>query len=114
MIWSVSTLLYRSGTPMPVWRLNFSIAPSVSAVRHDHRRRPVWRADPSTVMGSADRRFEVGRRRQCAAHAGRCGDQRADQMSTSALALSTLEVPVRRGGTALAGRELVRVHAQAH
>jgi len=26
MIWSVSTLLRRSGSPVPVWLLNFSMA----------------------------------------------------------------------------------------
>ena len=30
MIWSVSTLLRRSGTPMPVWLVNFSIRLPVS------------------------------------------------------------------------------------
>src|SRR6476661_9832697 len=32
MIWSVSTLLWRSGTPMPVWVVNFSMADPSLAV----------------------------------------------------------------------------------
>src|SRR3712207_574405 len=86
MIWSVSTLLRRSGTPTPVCATNGSMS-DVLQVRG--RREP-----------TADRR----RRRHRHRH----------QVRASALALPALEVAVGGGCAALAGLEGVRVHAEAH
>src|SRR5687768_1703173 len=86
MIWSVSTLLRRSGTPMPVWLVNFSM---------------------SEVL-------EVGGGRERAADRGGGGDGNGHQVGAPALALPALEVAVGGGGAALARGELVGVHAQAH
>src|SRR3954468_6846654 len=49
----------------------------------------------------------AGTRRRCR-HCGR------DQVRASAAALAAFEVAIRRRGTPLAGRELVRVHRQTH
>src|SRR6478735_4406773 len=87
MIWSVSTLLRRSGTPTPVWVVNLSM--TLSSV-------------------------QVGRRRQRAADGGGGGDGHGHQVRAPALALPALEVAVRRGRAPLAGGELVGVHAQTH
>src|ERR1700712_3428347 len=84
MIWSVSTLLRRNGTPMPVWVVKASMS------------------------------VQVLRRRQGPADGRRGGDQRGDQVGAAALALTALEVAVRRRRAALARGELVRVHSQAH
>src|SRR5215218_7814551 len=89
MIWSVSTLLRRSGTPMPVC---------------------VVKASTSGLLDG----LEVGGRAQRAANRRRGGHGNRHQMGPAALALPSLEVPVGRGGAALLGRELVGVHAQAH
>src|SRR6185312_7161525 len=94
MIWSVSTLLWRSGTPMPVWEENFSM---VSSLRYG--------------LGGG---FEVRRRTEGSADGGGgCHDGR-DEVRAPALALAALEVAVGRGCAALARLQLVRVHAQAH
>src|SRR3954451_16124715 len=45
---------------------------------------------------------------------GRGGDERRDQVRPPALALPALEVAVRGGRAALARRELVGIHAEAH
>src|ERR1700733_5602088 len=88
MIWSVSTLVRRSGSARPVWVTNGSI---------------------EAVSFS-----QVGGRGEVAGHGGGGGDRGRDQMGAPALALAALEVAVGGGGAALAGGELVRVHAQAH
>src|SRR5690242_15662027 len=91
MIWSVSTLLRRRGTPTPVWVVNFSM--SVAP-----RRRCVQ------VCGGRER----------AADRGGGGDRHRDQVRATALALASLEVAVGGRGAALARRQRVGVHAQAH
>src|SRR4051794_20579367 len=88
MIWSVSTLLRRSGTPTPAW---------------------VMKASMSDLSW-----LEVLGRREGAAHGRRGRDQRGHEMGAAAHALAALEVAVGRRRAALSGRELVRVHAQAH
>src|SRR5690606_1756672 len=97
MIWSVSTLLRRSGTPMPVWVVNFSMSVA-----------------PVGVSGGLQRRLEVGDGRERAADRRRGRDERRDEVRAATLALATLEVAVRGRGAALARGELVGVHAQAH
>src|SRR5699024_1052975 len=92
MIWSVSTLLRRSGTPVPVWVVNFSMVIS-SGLLQD---------------------VQVGGAGQRAAHGGGRRDEWADQVGAPALALAPLEVAVARRGGTLARREDVGVHAQAH
>ena len=92
MIWSVSTLLRRSGTPMPVWVVN---APCQC---------PPRRSSPTRSAGAGQGAAQRGGRR----------DERADEVGATALALASLEVAVGRRGAALPRRELVGVHAQAH
>src|SRR6476661_9953608 len=92
MIWSVSTLLRRRGTPIPVWVVNCSMSVAL-------------------LGGRAD---QVGRAGQRAAQRGRRRDERAHEVGATTLALASLEVAVGRRGAALPRRELVRVHAQAH
>src|SRR4051794_6441854 len=89
MIWSVSTLLRRSGTPMPVW---------------------VVKASTSGLLDG----FEVGGRAEGPADRRGGGHGNRDQMGPPALALPSLEVPIGRGRAALLWRELVGVHAEAH
>src|SRR5215813_12350301 len=96
MIWSVSTLLRRSGTARPVCVTNGSMVFSYV------RRSVSWRAS------------QVGRRGQPARDGGGGGDGGRDQVGTPALALPALEVPVRGRCAALSRGERVRVHAQAH
>src|SRR6476619_2021275 len=95
MIWSVSTLLRRSGTAVPVC----TVIGSTSA--------PLLDAGP-------DQGRQVGGRRQGAADGGRGRDERRHQVGAAALALAALEVAVGRRGAALARSQLVGVHAQAH
>src|SRR5690625_1044187 len=102
MIWSVSTLLRRSGTPMPVWVVKDAL----------------WCAwsegvEGQTKPGSADRR-EVGRGGQGATHGRGGGHHRGDQVGAPDLALPTLEVAVGGGGRPLPRLQLVGIHAQAH
>src|SRR3954451_13595972 len=93
MIWSVSTLLRRSGTAVPESTvIGYTSAP---------------------LLGVGQGR-KVGGRGQSPAHRRRRGDERRDEVRPAALALTALEVAVRRGGAALAGRELVGVHPEAH
>src|SRR5690606_38995696 len=97
MIWSVSTLLRRSGTPTPVCWVNFSMA--------------------MFLLSGADQRaggLEVGRRGQRPPHGGRGGDERGDEVGAPALALAPLEVAVGGRGGPLSRLELVGVHPQAH
>ena len=94
MIWSVSTLLRRSGSPVPACRVNFV-----------HRQ--------CSVLGQVSGR-QVGRRRERAGDGGGRGDERRDQVGATALALPALEVAVGGRGAALPRLELVGVHAQAH
>ncbi|KAI3480557.1 hypothetical protein L1887_57276 [Cichorium endivia] len=61
--------------------------------------------------GVADDLAHVG---QVARHGARGGHGGRHEVRASAGALATLKVAVRGGGAALAGRQLVRVHAQAH
>src|SRR5689334_25298079 len=88
MIWSVSTLLRRSGTPTPVWLVNFSMS----------------------VAPNGDG-LQVGWRGQGAADGGRRRDRHGDQVRATTLALAAFEVAVGGRGAALAGRDRVRVHA---
>src|SRR5215217_8047289 len=85
MIWSVSTLLRRSGTPTPVRLVNFSMSG-----------------------------LQVGGGRERAPDRGGRGDRHGHQVRAAALALPSLEVAVGRRSAALAGGELVGVHAQTH
>src|SRR6516225_8060737 len=94
MIWSVSTLLRRSGTARPVCVTNGSMVVSPCALEV--------------------RRSQVGRRGQPARDRGGGGHGGRHQMGPAALALAALEVTVRRGGAALARGERVGVHAEAH
>src|SRR5687767_12789568 len=92
MIWSVSTLERRSATARPV----------------------------CVVMASMRRLLglsgvgQVGGARQMAGDGGRGGHEWRDQMGSTALALPPLEVAVGGRRAALARRQLVGVHAQAH
>src|SRR3546814_7614051 len=98
MIWSVSTLLRFSGAATPVWVVNLSIV-SLSFCG----------------SGAGDGEVgQVGRRGEGAANGGRCGHRDGDQVGATALALAPLEVAVGGRGAALAGRELVGIHTQAH
>ena len=101
MIWSVSTLLRRSGSAVPVWVVNVSM----SAPPHGSRVADQPAGGPAGL--------EVGRGAG-GRHRGGRGDERGDQVRAAALALAALEVAVRGGRGALAGGELVRVHAEAH
>src|SRR4051794_5111059 len=89
MIWSVSTLPRRRGTPTPVWVVNASMTrfPSVSE-----------------VCGAGEGAAQRGGRRH----------GRADQVGAATLALPSFEVAVGRRGAALTGRQLVGVHPEAH
>src|SRR5690625_7348848 len=102
MIWSVSTLLRRSGTPMPVWVVKDSMGCSWSE-----------RVEGQPKPGSADR-LEVGRGGQGATHGRGGGHQRGDQAGAPALALPTLEVAAGGGGRPLPRLQLVGIHAQTH
>src|SRR6202023_1413209 len=93
MIWSVSTLVCRSGTARPVWVVNGSMG-AVSCYR-------------STGL-------QVGGGGEVAGDGGGGGDRGRDQVGARALALAALAVAVGGRRAALAGGELVRVHAQAH
>src|SRR5215204_5851101 len=86
MIWSVSTSARLSGMATP--RMVFTACMLVAL--------PV--ADVDEVAG--DR--------------GGGGHRGTDQVGAAAGALPSLEVAVRGAGTALAGQQEVRVHAQAH
>src|SRR6187431_1821281 len=90
MIWSVSTLLRRSGTPTPVW---------------------VVKASMSVLLVQGR---EVGGAGERAAHGGGGGHGNRYQVRTTALALPALEVAVGGRRAALLRSELVGVHAQAH
>src|SRR5580698_2096658 len=94
MIWSVSTLTRSSGTASEVTVLKGSMLVSCLHGLGDFR--PVANID------------EVACNRGCRGHF------RADEMGASAAALAAFEVAVAGGSTALAGREDVGVHAQAH
>src|SRR4051794_11471953 len=102
MIWSVSTLLRRSGSAVPVWVVKASIsAPASVALRC---------TDERVAAGVV----EVCRGTQGAPHGGGSGHERADQVRPAALALPALEVAVRGRGGTFARSQLVGVHAQAH
>src|SRR5829696_2030979 len=90
MIWSVSTSLRSSGTAVPVIVLTGFIASLFAAL------------------------VQIGRRREnaCDRRRGRYG--RRHQMRATAFALPSLKVAVAGRRAALAGRELIRVHAEAH
>src|SRR5690606_1207560 len=99
MIWSVSTFERRSGTPMPVWVVNFSMAlPSLPSLRQCRFERV--------------RVLEVVRAGQGAAHRGGRRDERRHEVGAAALALATFKVAVGRRRAALLRSELVGVHAQ--
>src|ERR1035438_5651252 len=89
MIWSVSTLLRRSGIARPVWVMKGS-------------------------MVGVPSRLEVGGGGEAAGDGGGRGHLRRHQVSPRALALAAFEVAVRGGRAALTRRHRVRVHAQAH
>src|SRR5699024_4148740 len=129
MIWSVSTLLRRSGTPIPVCVVNFSIVSSLavsagqtlliesSAGSDVHRHARVQRGQRAAVEGGQVGvlgQVQIRHRGERAAYGGGGGDQRGDQVGAPALALPALEVAVRGRGGPLPRCELVRVHAQAH
>src|SRR5471030_1280247 len=57
---------------------------------------------------------QVGRRGKTTDNGCCGGHEWRDEMRTAARALATLEVAVRRRRAALARRELVGIHAQAH
>ena len=133
MIWSVSTLLRRSGIPTPVCVRKASIVVSLEGLCwlvgrsgtvagagrcrsgcSAGARGADRRAVRSVGTGKRRHRLEIGRGGQGSAHRGGGGDQRRDQVGAAALALPTLEVAVRRRRAALAGRELIGVHAKAH
>src|SRR3712207_3240881 len=95
MIWSVSTLLRRSGSAVPAWRVKDSI----------------WRRSSS---GRRSARGQVGGAGEVADDCRRGGDRDRDQVRAATLALPPLEVAVRRRGAALPGSELVGVHPEAH
>src|SRR5699024_12666271 len=86
MIWSVSTLLRRSGTPMPVWVVKDSMGCSWSE-----------RVEGQPKPGSADR-LEVGRGGQGATHGRGGGHHRGDQVGAPARALPAPGVAVGGGG----------------
>src|SRR5690606_19060692 len=96
MIWSVSTLLRRSGTPMPVCWVIFSMALLFSGV--------------DELAGG----LEVGGRGQGPPDGGRGGDARRDEVRPPALALAAVEVAARGERGPLPRLQLVGVHAQAH
>src|SRR6478609_8671346 len=98
MIWSVSTLLRRRGTPTPVWELKASMSDLLGVV----------------ISTPLDDRRKVGRRAEGAADGGGGGDRYGHQVGSTALALPALEVAVGRGRAALLGSELVGVHPEAH
>src|SRR3954465_15318270 len=102
MIWSVSTLVRRSGAAVPVCVVKASIVVKLPSG---------WWGG-----GSYGRRDvgQVGGGGQVAGQRGRCGDGRGDQVGATALALAALEVAVARGRRALPRLQLVGVHAQAH
>src|SRR3954447_5069837 len=114
MIWSVSTLLRRNGSAVPVCSVNFSIASlsSVSVSRETLRGCSTRSAGHAfwDVVASGQRR-QVGRRGQPTGDRRGSGDQRRHQVGAATLALTSFEVAVRRRGTPLAGLELVGVHA---
>ena len=83
MIWSVSTLLRRSGTAMPVWVVKASIGLS---------------SPPSRCVSQVGR----GDGRGVPATRGGGGDGGRDQVGAPALALPALEVAVGGRGAALA------------
>src|SRR5699024_55808 len=101
MIWSVSTLERISGAATPVWVWNFSM---------------VWLPSwvPWVNLWVTCSRLKVGGACEGALDGGGRCDLRGDEVGATTLALAALEVAVggRRG--ALAGGQLVRVHAQAH
>src|SRR3954468_862362 len=86
MIWSVSTLLRRSGTAVPACTVNLSMFVSLQ------------------ISGAGQR----------AAHGSGGGDERRHEMRAAALALPSFEVAVGRRCAALTRRELVGVHAETH
>src|SRR5687767_11071122 len=100
MIWSVSTLLRRSGTPVPVWLMNLSMGTPV---------RLVW-----TSVGVDEIALQVGRRAERSGDRCGRGDRGRDQVGATTLALSTLEVAVGRRSCPLPRRQLVRVHPETH
>src|SRR5215212_275752 len=85
MIWSVSTSLRSKGAAVPRMTLIGSIA-----------------------LPQFSRRRERSRNRRSCGHRGR------DEMRSSTWSLPALKIPIRRRGAALAGSQLVGVHAQAH
>src|SRR4051812_19258385 len=98
MIWSVSTLVRRSGAAVPVWVVKASIGLRL----------------PSGWWGGWSHGLEVGGGGEVAGQRRRGGDGRGHQVRPAALALPALEIAVARRRRALARLELVGVHAQAH
>src|SRR4051812_10077622 len=96
MIWSVSTFDLRSGAAVPVCVVKASMT-----VRLRSGRRGGW--SHGLQVG------QVGRGREVAGQGGGRGHGGGDQVGGPAFALPALEVPVARGGRALAGLELVGV-----
>src|SRR5690348_326547 len=88
MILSVSTLIIGSGAAIPSSVVNLSIG-SVPSLQIAH----------------------IG---QAAGDGGGGGHGRTHQVRPAALALAALEIAVRGRGTALARRQLVGIHGEAH
>src|SRR5688500_15198005 len=92
MIWSVSTLLRRSGSAEPGCLVKASICSS------------------SRVGVSG----QVGGAREVSRDRGGCCHRDGHEVGAPALALTPFEVAVGGRGAPLAGRQLVGVHPQAH
>ena len=95
----------------------------VRSIRLRYSAGTIWSVSTSARSSGSARPVCVGERlhayrssgvREVAGDRGRGRDGRADEVRAAAPALTSLEVPVARRGAALAGRELVRVHAEAH
>src|SRR4051812_49992874 len=95
MIWSVSTLLRRSGSAVPVWRVKASIGRRSS------------RGERWSASG------QVGGAGEVACDGGRGGDRHRDEGRAAALALPALEVAVGGRGAALRRGGLVGVPPRA-
>src|SRR6478752_3500558 len=89
-------------------RLTRSSTALASAARAASRGSPVMTCVPARASAHLPHIDEMTDERSG------CGHLRRDQMSAALEALTTLEIAVRGRGGALAGLELVGVHAQAH
>src|SRR5690348_18257632 len=112
MIWSVSMLERRSGTPMPVWVVKASISGPSREVAGSSGESAACRegAGGGRLSRREARRtfldgpLQILGAREGAAHGCRGGDQRGDEVGAAALALTALEVAVRRRRATLPGK----------